>query len=44
MKYLSVFENEAAYTSAKAGSDFNLPHVSLVSSTNVVKFDPIVSE
>lgn len=40
MKYLSIFENETAYNNAKAG--LKLPHVSLITATNDVKYDPVV--
>lgn len=39
MKYLSVFETEEAYNTAK--SNLDLPHVSLISATMGVKFDPL---
>jgi hypothetical protein len=42
-EYLSIYETEAAYTTAKAGESFDLPHVSLVTATMDVKFDPYVA-
>lgn len=39
--YLNKFENQTGYTNAVMGVGFKLPHVSLVESTNEVKYAPI---
>lgn len=41
MKYLSVFETEAAYLAKKDNLD--LPHVSLIAATMEIKYDPVAA-
>ena len=45
MKYLSVFATLGDYTAAKnsQANPFDLPHVSLISATMEVKYDPWVA-
>ena len=45
MKYLSVFTTLGDYTAAKnsQANPFDLPHVSLISATMEVKYDPWVA-
>jgi hypothetical protein len=42
MKYIKQFSNETTYNTAKSGSDFSLPSVSLLKDSYEVRYDNIV--